>query len=575
MKSKKYYPNKIQKFFWSLAIASIGFFSYTVFAQNAVPVGFVVQVNPSSMWVNQTVDMTITAVDANKNPVKDYEGDVFIEIDGAITAGDYIVPNDGFYTFIPQDQGSKIFSKGLQVKIPGTFTVKVSDLIDETIKGEQTIIVGNQWQPTLSSVQVINPVQSGTEQNDTIQVLAKSVNWPNSPFQIFLNDFLVNQWITTEIGDISTFITGAKPGWNALKIQIVNNNNIPVGQSDIINFQYIPWSWDVCGVLNYTPMGSVYSGDVLNFSLSTLDGVGAVELLLNSGFSLLMDKNIPGSFSKAVRISTIWPISVWLIVTKDDGQKQVCTNKASFTSMQRTGVGTFDAPICNSAIWKVKFAANGVDKTSLQMSWELSGTVPASYRIQITYTDTWGEHSQTADVNNPSITLKDLNPDQLYFFQILPLDATKQQICPSSSVYSIKPSTMYPDDKPVAQPETCVIKGIQVMTGMIGDRYFLLRDTVPNADRYIVYRTQEPTLYLSKMQRIGETKDTRLEYPYDPRAPREEFAYFVVEAICKDGKWVVIADIKKVQVWPMDMIFVALLISIFAYGGYRLYVYTK
>lgn len=75
------------------------------------PDAFIVEVQPSSFEVNQAVDMTIKAVTANGDVVKDYEGDVFIEIDGIADTADYTVPSDGLYSFLPQDQGVKLFSK--------------------------------------------------------------------------------------------------------------------------------------------------------------------------------------------------------------------------------------------------------------------------------------------------------------------------------------------------------------------------------------------------------------------------------------------------------------------------------
>jgi hypothetical protein len=68
------------------------------------PDAFIVEVSPSSFDVNQAVDLTIKAVTANGDIVQDYQGDVFIEIDGIVDTADYVVPSDGLYTFLPQDQ---------------------------------------------------------------------------------------------------------------------------------------------------------------------------------------------------------------------------------------------------------------------------------------------------------------------------------------------------------------------------------------------------------------------------------------------------------------------------------------
>lgn len=82
----------------------------------ADPDAFIVEVSPSSFDVNEAVDITIKAVTANGDIVKTYQGDVFIEIEGIVDTADYTVPSDGLYTFLPEDQGVKLFSKGLIIK---------------------------------------------------------------------------------------------------------------------------------------------------------------------------------------------------------------------------------------------------------------------------------------------------------------------------------------------------------------------------------------------------------------------------------------------------------------------------
>lgn len=68
------------------------------------PDAFIVEVTPSSFDVNQAVDITIKAVKADGTVIKEYQGDVFIEIEGIVDTADYTVPSDGLYTFLPQDQ---------------------------------------------------------------------------------------------------------------------------------------------------------------------------------------------------------------------------------------------------------------------------------------------------------------------------------------------------------------------------------------------------------------------------------------------------------------------------------------
>jgi len=49
------------------------------------------------------------------------------------------------------------------------------------------------------------------------------------------------------------------------------------------------------------------------------------------------------------------------------------------------------------------------------------------------------------------------------------------------------------------------------------------------------------------MQKVTETTETRFEYPFNKSAKQEKYTYYAVQAICKDGKALVIQDVKKIQ----------------------------
>ncbi len=94
-----------------LAVGLIGAGFVMNKAEAADPDAFIVEVVPSSFEVNEAVDLTIKATNINGDIIKDYQGDVFIEIEGIVDTADYTVPSDGLYTFLPEDQGVKRFSK--------------------------------------------------------------------------------------------------------------------------------------------------------------------------------------------------------------------------------------------------------------------------------------------------------------------------------------------------------------------------------------------------------------------------------------------------------------------------------
>lgn len=69
----------------------------------AQPDAFLVEVIPSMFKEGESVDLKITAVDADGKVVSDYDGDVFITAN-VFDGTKYTVPNDGIYTFVEQDQ---------------------------------------------------------------------------------------------------------------------------------------------------------------------------------------------------------------------------------------------------------------------------------------------------------------------------------------------------------------------------------------------------------------------------------------------------------------------------------------
>lgn len=190
----------------ALTMLGIGFVANHVHA--ADPDTFIVEVVPSSFDVNEAVDLTIKAAKADGTIIKDYEGDVFIEIEGIVDTADYTVPSDGLYTFLPGDQGVKLFSKGLSIKKSGTFTIKVSDIINDSIAGEKTVIVGNnETAAAAEEIALISPIAGGIEKNNVANVMATAPALPNAPYEIYINNIMVSEGTSNANGDINAYVT--------------------------------------------------------------------------------------------------------------------------------------------------------------------------------------------------------------------------------------------------------------------------------------------------------------------------------------------------------------------------------
>ena len=102
----------------------------------------------------------------------------------------------------------------------------------------------------------------------------------------------------------------------------------------------------------------------------------------------------------------------------------------------------------------------------------------------------------------------------------------------------------------IGEDISCVVMGIQVTTGQIGDKYYLMRSGVANVEKYIIYKADFEYAESSQMQKIGETTGTMFEYPFNPNPSSHQYkyAYYLVEAACKDGTNIKIDNTKKIVV---------------------------
>ena len=50
------------------------------------------------------------------------------------------------------------------------------------------------------------------------------------------------------------------------------------------------------------------------------------------------------------------------------------------------------------------------------------------------------------------------------------------------------------------------------------------------------------------MQKVGETTGTMFEYPFNKASKTDQYAYYLVEASCKDGTSLKIDNAKRIKV---------------------------
>ena len=532
----------------ALGMLWMGFVANNVLA--ADPAAFSVEVTPSSFDVNEAVDITIKATTSNNETVKDYQGDVFIEVEGIVDTADYTVPSDGLYTFLPQDQGVKLFSKGLTIKKAGTFTIKVSDIINDSIVGQKTIIVGTTAPTTTTeTVTLISPVPGGVEKNSIANIMASAPALPNAPYEIYIDNNAVSQWTTNANGDISAYVSGITEWDNTLQIKILNANNEVIGESQIVSFAYQPIKDGVFNSIKITPSWQLKQWEKASFTVNSSDSVTSAQLKLSDGKSIPMDKKSAWVFTKEVVMDIEWNIkvNVDLIVL--------------WQTKNYSGVATIIVEKW-TAIGKIRLYSDSIDKTKLNVTRETIGIAP-QYKIE--YGTSQNNLNLTTTVQTNEIIIENLNIGDMYYFRITPLDASS---IPSGTPSEITQAKIWEDI-------TCTVVGIVVTTWQIGEKYYLMRSWVVNIEKYVVYRSDFETSEITNMQKIGETTGTMFEYPFKKLSKKEVYAYYLIEGVCKDGTTLKVDNVKKIVVGPAENILLVILISIFGYTIYKLYGFSK
>jgi len=538
------------------SILAVGMLATGFVANNVVhavdPDAFIVEVIPSSFDVNEAVDITIKAVKSDGEIIKDYQGDVFIEIEGIVDTADYTVPSDGLYTFLPQDQWVKLFSKGLSIKKSWTFTIKVSDIINDTIIGQKTVIVGTvEDTTTKETITIMSPIAGGIEKNSVANIMASAPTLPNSPFEIYVNNNAVTQWMSNTNGDISAYVSGIQEWDNILQIKILNASNEIIGESEIISFKYEPIKDGVFNSINIVPTGIIKQWEKATFTVNSSESVTSAQLQISDGKSIPMDKKSAWVFTKEVTIDTKGnlQVDVDLIVL---WQTKSYTGVATLVVEEGIGIG------------KIRLYSDSIDKTKLNVTRE---TIGSASQYKINYGTSQNNLEASAIVQTNEIIIENLTVGETYYFQITPLDGTNTPIGTASEI----------TEAIIGEEASCVVVGIQVRDEQIWEKYYLVRSAVNNIEKYVIYRSDFETSEISKMQKVGETTGTMFEYPFNPSPASKQYkyAYYLVEAVCKDGTSIKIDNTKKIVVGPTENIILIILISLFGYTIYKLYGYSK
>ena len=526
-------------FLWLYTVLAV--WASFVFAED--PDAFLVKVEPDSFWVWQAVDITISAV-KSWVIVKDYIWDVFIEVKW-LMPDDYVVPSNWLYSFLMQDQWVKLFSKWLEIKKAGTYQVIASDIIDESIIWQATVIVGNaSTNSNLKQINITSPINSSTEKRSAINIIWSSFDLRNSPINIYLNNMLAASSNTDSMWNFNVYISDLKPWQNQIQAKVTDIQDILLWESNVIVVNYESPSDGIFNSIEVLPSWSLKQWDKATFNVYVAEDVTSVEMKFSDGTTYPLDRLSPGVFKKDIVMTTPWSKDVSISLIFGWNLK----NYENVTSLSVKQSNT---------VWNIKFVSTWVDWTSVMVSRD---PIWSSPRYRVSYGIDRNSLQKTVDVNSTQILIENMQANTIYYFQILPLDDLSHSSWDPSEIVEYNPAAM---------EVSCVVKWIIVKSEKIWDKYFLIWDAVENVTKYEIYRSDWEDM--SDIKKVWETTDTRFEYFFDKYAEKDQYAYYQVQAICWDWSSITIDQAQKVKVWPFENTLLIIIITLFLYSIYKLY----
>ena len=545
------------------------------------PDAFQIEVSPSSFAVNQAVDFTIKAI-KNKQVMKNYTGMVFMSVDGIakdsaskLKLTDATISNGGILEMGLADQWVKKYTKGLLITKPGNFTVSVADFTQDTISWSTTVMVSSDFKAEVRNIQILSPSAWSEENQSTINVMATADTLPNARVQILLNDALAKETTTDANGLINDTISGLKVGTNVLQIKALSVTNEQVGSSEKLVFTYQGQSDNLLKSFTATPNQNLKVWNKVRFELTTEDNVSSAKLIFPDNKEYPLDKEKDGLFSKELMLTQTGSLDIASELSAGP------TLSKKYDKMLTLEVAD------NTQIWEVKIQALTTLAGAIQLDWKVIGWSSPAYAIQ--YGLTKDDLAGTAITKETTATLSGFTYGKDYFFKIQPLniqniaDGLPSDVLeftmpiaswtgPNQTALSASGLEMAPDHPTAALP-TCVVKNIKVSTQKIGNKYYLVRNKIENATKYLVYKSDFADN--SDKSFLGETELTRFEYPFDKTSKEDVYAYYTVEALCADGNKAVLTEAQKVKVGPVEDMMLILTLTMLGYLIYRLYSYRE
>lgn len=256
------------------------------YAQSSGPVAsFEISDLPANIAPNQNISFKTTARDSSNLKVENYTGTVHFSAEGANSIN-AILPED--YVFKPDDLGEHDFGLGLKFIQPGTYTIVVTDISNQLIKGEKIVTVGSETNTTTttstgSSISIATPT-AGTYGQDQFTISGTATAGSN--LKVFDGTTQLAAIQAGNDGKFSYQTEVLSTGEHSFVVKAVDASEVVLAESAavvVIVDKSAPQVEDII----LTPSGQAEPGSVVNLQVYSEEGLLTVAVIFNSDITEL------------------------------------------------------------------------------------------------------------------------------------------------------------------------------------------------------------------------------------------------------------------------------------------------
>lgn len=401
----------------------------TTTTEEGVISGFAIEDLPATASVNESLSVTVSAVDGLGNTIANYTGTIRFSVSDANAS----LPDD--YTFTENDLGTHTFNLALSFATEGTQTLSVIDSDNEDLKGEAIIEIGNdQTNDTTTSTgatfTLLSPVE-GTVSENTVTV--SGITSSGLTVQVYDND---SQMATTIAGADGSFSYTSDPlvdGTHRISVIVVDGNGNTVAASNSVNVT-IDTTGPTLDAIMVEPEGELNPSAPITITLYSEPNLTQAAVVLNDSITDLTEQSDqPGVYMATVTTPAetgTYNIDVMLSDQLSNGITY--TQKTTITVTQEETVVLPDQVSGVTAV-----AGDG----TVTLGWESVGsdTTVTNYRIYYGPSET-GLYT-TVDTSDAGTTwqIRDLNNNFKYYFAVTAIDQDGDESGTQSVIVSSMP----------------------------------------------------------------------------------------------------------------------------------------